>query len=149
MATTRVLSVEDGNLNKSTLVVSRKRDYVDLDLSFTAKESGELYKKFDAAAVKQAVKTLISTNRFEKPFQPNFGADIRGMLFELVNDPYVALEIKEKIKEVVRIYEPRIEIIEIDVNEKRDLNTLSVIFTFKVINSDEIVTLTTSFARLR
>lgn len=149
MATTRVLSVEDGNLNKSTLVVSRKRDYIDLDLSFTAKESGELYKKFDAAAVKQAVKTLISTNRFEKPFQPNFGADIRGMLFELANDPYVALEIKEKIKEVVRIYEPRIEIIEIDVNEKRDLNTLSVIFTFKVINSDEIVTLTTSFARLR
>ena len=59
MATTRVLSKEDGNLNTSTLITSRSRLYSDIDLTFTAKPNGEIYKKRDAAAVKQAVKNLL------------------------------------------------------------------------------------------
>ncbi len=149
MTTTRVLSAEDKNLNSSTLVVSRKRSYSDLDLSFTAKGSGEIYKKVDAAAVKQAVKTLISTNRFEKPFQPTYGGDIRGLLFELIDEPDFELELEDHIRETIKKYEPRAQVLNIEINDKRDINQVSVILTFKVINIEEIVTLTTSFSRLR
>ena len=62
MATARVLSQEDGKLNQSSVVTSRTRIYSDLDLTFTAKPNGEIYKKVDAAAVKQAIKNLILTN---------------------------------------------------------------------------------------
>lgn len=146
---TRILAAEDGNLNKSTLVVSRKTNYVDLDLSFTAKGSGEIYKKFDAAAVKQAVKTLVSTNKFEKPFDPEYGGDIRGLLFELVNDPDIEFEIRERMEETIARYEPRVKVLNIEVNDQRDLNTLTVLLTFKIINTEETITLTTSFSRLR
>jgi hypothetical protein len=149
MSTTRVLSIEDSKLNQSTLVGSRKKEYKDLDLSFTVKPSGELYKKVDAAAVRQAVKTLISTNRFEKPFQPDFGADIRSLLFELIDDPSVGYEIEERIKQNIERYEPRANVMNVEVNERPDNNSISVTIDFQVINTEEIVSLTTNFSRLR
>ena len=62
MATTRVLSKEDGNLNSVSIVTSRNRVYLDIDLLFDVNSNGEIFKKRDAAAVKQAVKNLIQTN---------------------------------------------------------------------------------------
>ena len=67
----RAYSIEDTNLNAS-LISSRKINYRDIDLSFAAKPAGDLFKKVDAASVKQAVKNLLLTNRGEKPFQPEF-----------------------------------------------------------------------------
>ena len=149
MSTTRVLSAEDSKLNQTTLVGSRKKEYKDLDLSFAIKQSGELYKKVDAAAVRQSVKTLVSTNRFEKPFQPDFGADIRGLLFELVDDPSVEYEVEERIKQNIERYEPRANVLDIVVNARPNANSISVTIDFQVINTEEIVSLTTNFSRLR
>ena len=71
MSTNRVLSREDGNLNStSSIVTTRVKPFRDIDLTFTVSETGELYVKRDASAVKQAVKNLIQTNYFEKPFLP-------------------------------------------------------------------------------
>jgi hypothetical protein len=86
MATTRVLAKEDGNLSQSTLIGSRRKEYKDIDLSFTAKTNGEIFVKKEAAAVKQAVKNLILTDYFEKPFEPFYGGNIRALLFELADD---------------------------------------------------------------
>lgn len=149
MSTTRVLSVEDARLNQTTLVTTRNVAYKDLDLTFTAKGSGEIYKKVDAAAVKQAVKTLITTNRFDKPFKPDFGADIRGLLFELVDDPDIEYEIDERIRQNIQRYEPRAKVLDLVVNSQPDNNSISVRLEFQVINTEEIVTLTTNFSRLR
>ena len=55
MATTRVLSKQDGTQSASTIITSRTRLYRDIDLSFTAKPNGDLYLKKDAAAVTQAL----------------------------------------------------------------------------------------------
>jgi len=148
MATTRVLSKEDGNLNTSTLITSRSRLYSDIDLTFTAKPNGEIYKKRDAAAVKQAVKNLIQTNHFEKPFQPRFGANIREFLFELAyND--IKTDIKSNIIRSIQTYEPRAKILKIDVNTRPDENSLDVTLEFQVINTKEIVVFTTVISRLR
>ena len=74
------LSTEDGNLSVSTLIGTRTKLYKDIDLTFANKPSGEIFKKESAAAVKQAVKNLMLTNHFEKPFQPRFGANFRDLL---------------------------------------------------------------------
>ena len=86
MVTRRVLSTEDGNLQKSVLISSRSVDYVDIDLAFANRPSGDVYKKRDAAAVKQSIKNILLTNHYEKPFQPFFGSNLRGMLFELADN---------------------------------------------------------------
>lgn len=148
MATTRVLSREDGSLNQSAIISTRQKPYKDIDLSFSAKPNGEIYKKTDAAAVKQAVKTLVQTNHFEKPFNPFFGGNIRSLLFELAYVD-VTSDIISNITETIETYEPRARIIDIFVEAQPDNNSVSVTIEFKVTNTEEIVVFTTSISRLR
>jgi phage baseplate assembly protein W len=148
MATTRVLSNQDTNQNTSAIITSRSRVYRDIDLSFTAKPNGELYVKRDAAAVTQALKNLIQTNYFEKPFQPFFGGNIRAMLFELVDEDSEE-ELAEQIVKAINAYEPRAKLLHLDVDIEPDQNTLRVKIEYQVVNTEEVVTFTTSVSRLR
>jgi phage baseplate assembly protein W len=145
---TRAFAVEDGNLNTTSLVTTRNRLYKDIDLTFAKKPSGEIYKKTDAAAVKQAVKNLLLTNKYEKPFQPEFGGDLNNLLFELVDNDTV-YEIDGAIREAIKKYEPRARIRQVSTNLQPDANSISVTITFQVVNTEEVVTLDTTIMRLR
>lgn len=145
---TRAFAVEDGNLNTTTLVTSRNRLYKDIDLTFAKKPSGEIYKKTDAAAVKQAVKNLLLTNKYEKPFQPEFGGDLNNLLFELVDNNTV-YEIDGAIREAIKRYEPRARVRQVATNLQPDANSISVTITFQIVNTEEVVTLDTTITRLR
>jgi phage baseplate assembly protein W len=148
MAIRRVLSTEDGNLEKSTLISSRTVDYVDVDLSFNKKPAGDVYKKKDASSVKQAIKNLLLTNHYEKPFQPFFGANLRGLLFELADDQTES-EVSVNIASAIQSYEPRVEVMDINVNVLPDQNDMRVSIVFKIVSTEEIVTFTTNLSRLR
>ena len=148
MAIRRVLSTEDGNLQKSTLISSRAVDYLDIDLTFAKRPSGDIYKKKDAAAVKQSIKNLLLTDFYEKPFQPFFGGNLRAMLFELADED-TEEEVEENIRNAINKYEPRAEILTITVNVLPDQNDMRVSVYFKIINTQETVTFTTNLSRLR
>jgi len=148
MATTRVLSREDGNLGTSTIITSRVQEYSDIDLLFAAKPNGEIYKKKDAAAVKQAVKNLILTNYYEKPFEPFYGGNIRALLFELA-DAEIEDDVQEQISRAIASYEPRALVRNILVNWQEERNSLLVTIEFQVVNTEEVVIFTTSLSRLR
>jgi hypothetical protein len=145
----KILSTEDGNLQGASLTTSRSRLYSDFDLSFAVNtSSGDIFKKKDAAAVKQAVKNLLQTNRMEKPFRPDFGADLRGMLFELADDG-TEQDLIEQVQGSISRYEPRAKITDLELNVSLDTNTLKVRIEFEVLNTDENVTLETTVSRLR
>lgn len=148
MATTRVLAKEDGNLSQSTLIGGRRKEYRDIDLSFTAKPNGEIFVKKEAAAVKQAVKNLILTDYFEKPFEPFYGGNIRALLFELA-DNEIEEETRENIIRAISAYEPRAIVREVSVSYQEERNSISIYIEFQVINTEEVVTFTTSLSRLR
>lgn len=148
MAIRRVLSTEDGNLQKSTLISSRTVDYLDVDLTFNKKPAGDIYKKRDAAAVKQSVKNLLLTDHYEKPFNPFFGANLRGMLFELADEDTES-EVINNIINAVNEFEPRVEVQDISVIVLPDQNDMRVTIIFQIINTEEIVTFTTNLSRLR
>ena len=142
------LSTEDGNLSVSTLIGTRTKLYKDIDLTFANKPSGEIFKKVDAAAVKQAVKNLILTNYFEKPFQPKFGGNLRDMLFDLADDD-AEEDIEDRIKAAITIFEPRAQALNVTAIATPDRNSIRVTAEFRVINTQETVTVTTVLARLR
>jgi phage baseplate assembly protein W len=146
----RLLSQEDGGINTNSKLVSRSRAFSDLDLTFANKPNGEIYKKIDAAAVKQSVKNLVLTNYYEKPFQPYFGTNIRDMLFELADD-ITSLEIKSNIAEAIEVYEPRaiVSDIIIDTNQIETHNSLGVSIIFRIVNSNDTVQFKITLARLR
>ena len=142
------LSTEDANLGVSTLIGTRTKLYKDIDLTFANKPSGEIFKKEDAAAVKQAVKNLMLTNYFEKPFQPLFGGNLREMLFDLADDD-AEEDIEDRIKAAITIFEPRAQALNVTAIATPDRNSIRVTVEFRVINTQETVTVTTVLARLR
>ena len=148
MATTRVFSTEDGKQNTSSIITSRSMVFRDIDLSFTARPNGEIYIKKDAAAVVQALKNLIQTNYYEKPFQPFFGGNIRSMLFELADEESED-ELREQIIDAINVYEPRAQLRRLETNLNLERNDLSVTIEFQVVNTSEQVTFTTIISRLR
>ena len=141
-------SIEDGNPGIRSLIGSREVDFSDLDLEFDVNDIGNLFKKIDAAAVRQSVKNIVMANYGEKPFRPFFGTGIRALLFELF-DFGLENDIKLRITNALNTYEPRAEILKITVEGERDENQIFVEIVFKVINTNEIVTLNTTISRLR
>ncbi|SVB97382.1 uncharacterized protein METZ01_LOCUS250236, partial [marine metagenome] len=61
------------------------RRYIDLDLFFQRMEpSNDVNTITDVQAVKRSVRNLVLLNPYEKPFHPEIGSGVRGMLFELM-----------------------------------------------------------------
>ena len=145
---TKAFSIEDGNLSKKTLLGTKTKEYLDIDLSFTAKPSGDLYKKSEAAAVKQAVKNLLLTNTTEKPFQPYYGGDLNDFLFELSED-FDEEDIRDYIFTAVSNYEPRATVLDVKSLIIPDRHDVKVTVVFQVVNTSEVVSIDITLARLR
>lgn len=88
------------------------------------------------------------TNFFEKPFEPFFGGNIRALLFELADDD-IEDDARENIVRAINAYEPRAIIRAIDVNYQEERNSISITIEFQIVNTEEVVTFTTSLSRLR
>ena len=144
----KAFSIEDGTINASSLITSRARSFSDIDLTFTKSPSGDLFKKVDAASVKQALKNLLLTGATEKPFNDDFGGGLGNILFELIDED-AADEIEETIQSSIDIYEPRVVIEKIDVITKPDGNRIHVKLVFRLINTQESITLDTTMSRVR
>lgn len=145
---TRVLSTEDGDLATPALVTSRARVYKDVDLSFEPRPAGDVYKKTDAAAVKQAVKNCLMTTPGEKPFLPTFGAGLSSLLFDLL-DADAEEDIPLLVETTIQNYEPRARVLETRTTPAPDYNTVGVRVTFQVVSTEEVISLQTTISRVR
>jgi phage baseplate assembly protein W len=110
--------------------------------------SQDLARKTNEEAVKASIKNLLLTDKGERPYQPNLGCNIRQMLFDNMTPDTIIL-MKEVIKDTLEAYEPRADIIGVDVRSSVDDNQVNIAVVFKVINSSEPVTLVTSLTRVR
>ena len=145
---TKSFSIEDGDLQNTSIITARQRQYVDIDLAFENKTSGDIYKKTAAAAVKQAIKNILLTNRTEKPFDPYYGGDLNRFLFSLSED-FDEEDLKDVIAAAIQNYEPRARIKDIQVFIFPDNYDAKVTVIFQVVSTSEVVSLDVSIARLR
>ena len=148
MAVSKAFSLEDGNLGSKSIIAARELVYSDIDLTFTAKPSGDIYKKTDAADVKQSVKNLLMTNYTEKPFNMKFGGNLNDFLFELDTDTDMGL-LADQIIEKVDLYEPRAQVISVDANAKPDTHEIRVTIEFQILSTSELVVFDLALTRLR
>lgn len=146
----KLLSTEDGNLASKTLVSSTNKTYSDVDLSFELNSTtGDIYKKKDAAAVQQAIKNIMLTNRFEKPFQPDFGGNLQALLFDLSKGSETEYEIRNQIKNTIERYEPRCSIEEIEIFALPETHSVNIKLKYSIVGTNKLVTLSTNVSRLR
>ena len=148
--TRRAFAQESSNLGTNSVPVSRKRQYSDVDLTLAVKPtSGDVYKKLDAAAIKQSIKNLLMTNQLEKPFRPDYGANLRSLLFEIL-DGTSGMFVKDRIKSTLNKLEPRAKVLDIKVYaDAYYKNTLETVVTFRLVNTSEVVQVSTKLSRLR
>ena len=144
----RVFAQEDGNLSTRPITTSRTTSYTDIDLTFTNKSNGEIFKKTDAASVKQAVRNLLMTNKGEKPFNPHYGGNLNDYLFSLSED-IDNIEIENAIMLAIDAQEPRAAVRGVQVLLKGDYNSIHVLVQFQVVNTLEIAELNLELTRLR
>jgi len=144
----RVFAQEDGNLSTRPITTSRTASYTDIDLTFTNKSNGEIFKKTDAASVKQAVRNLLMTNKGEKPFNPHYGGNLNDFLFSLSED-MDNIEIENAVALAIDAQEPRAAVRGVQVLLKEDYNSIHVLVQFQVVNTLEIAELNLELTRLR
>jgi len=143
----RKYSSDDANLNSGSIFTSRNRDYSDINMLFEANpNTGNIYKVKDAAAVKQAVRNIVLSNFYEKPFNIFYGSDLRNLLFENVT-PFSMQEAKTQIQNAIANNEPRAEVMSINISG--DDNTLIINLVFKVKETRQTQELNISLERLR
>jgi len=83
------------------------------------------------AQIADNFRNLIMTNNGERLGRYNFGANLKAVVFEYSNSPKLESVIIEAIIDVTQKYIPLIEItnvniLELDINEKNDLNEFGV-----------------------
>jgi phage baseplate assembly protein W len=124
--------------------------YSDIDLFFGPKTgSKDITKVIDVTAVKRSVRNLILTNPYEKPFHPEIGSGVRGVLFELMT-PITAYVLTMKIEEVIENFEPRARLVGVRAIPNLDNNAYEVTIEFYVVNAPtELVTMEVLLERIR
>jgi phage baseplate assembly protein W len=95
--------------------------------------TGFLGKVTNEESIKQSLKSLILTQRTERPFQPWLGSKIYALLFEL-NSPLVEYSLKEEIKTTIQNCEPRVHIDDIVITSAQayDTNEINITLYFQI-----------------
>jgi len=137
-----------GNLEQAR-IVSKKKPWRDLDLSLKIHPiRKDIIPLKDDAAIKNAVKNLLVSNFYERPFQDDLGANLRGLLFEPAG-LITTLNIKDNIKTVLRKYEPRVAVTSISVNNLENENSYQIIVNFNIKEYDSASGVEIVLRRLR
>ena len=112
------------------------KSFKDLSMSFKFNPlSGDLIALKNENAIARAVRNIVSTTPGEKFFDPDFGSSVGEILFENV-DEISAVSIQDEIRNCLGNYEPRVELIEVDVNPNYDENQFDVLITYRIVGVD-------------
>ena len=125
------------------------RIYKDLNLDFQQNTAtNDIQKITDVESVKRSVRNLINLNHYEKPFKPEIGSNLKGMLFELFS-PQMNHLISKEVDLLIRNYEPRCRLVNVNTVADADKNRYELSISFYVVNYPEPVVVQTFLERLR
>jgi len=110
--------------------------YRDLDFGLLITASGNIHIKNDNAAIVQSIKTILSTTPGERIMFPEFGSNLKYVLFDPM-DHITENLIATEIQDAINLWEDRISIIDVVVESLYDLNVYSVTVQYVVKETSE------------
>ena len=129
--------------------IARQETYKDLDFTFKQNpNTNDVGIKKDNASVTQSVLNILQTNHGERPFNYNFGANLRQYLFENMTN-ITAANMSTSINTALANHEPRIEVLNTNIQARADANEVNITVTGRVLSSNEILDISTSIERIR
>ena len=131
------------------VTITRKNDYRDLDLDFTAHPvTGDIITKTGPDAVGRAIRNLILTNFYDRPFRSYIGSNVHKMLFENMNS-LTERNIESHVKDVISNFEPRVKVEYVKAAADIDHNGCNVKIVYSLTNRGEIFQYTVFLKRIR
>ena len=129
--------------------IAIQETYKDLDFTFKQNpNTNDVGIKKNNAAVIQSCLNILRTNNGERPFNYFFGANLRSYLFENMNR-ITAANMSTSINVALKNYEPRIEVLNTNIQARADDNEVYITVTGRVKSTNEIVDISTTIERLR
>lgn len=130
-------------------MANNTRTFTDINFNFTSHPAtADIIKNTDEDAVKGAIRNLISTKNFDRPFHPEIGCGIHNLLFDNFTPLTIQLA-RRAVEDILRAYEPRAEILDVQVASPQDSNDLQITVVFRLINADNPLKVTTILNRTR
>ena len=112
------------------------RGFKDISMTFQANPlNRDLIAIKNENAIARSVKNIVFTLPGEKFFNPTFGSRISRTLFENIDD-ITSSVIVDEIKESIRNFEPRVELLDVQAFPNFDNNQFDVTIIYEVIGSD-------------
>lgn len=99
-------------------------------------------------AVKNAVKNLLLTNFFERPFNSTLGANLRGLLFE-PNDAITRISLRSNIRRCIQNFEPRVIVNGVNIQDNSERNAYNATVHFIIKEFDRQASVDIELRRLR
>jgi hypothetical protein len=123
--------------------------YSDIDLTFNKMPvTKDVAMSYDNQAVIRSVRSLLLTNFYERPFQPNLGSNLDAILFEPATNLSASL-LETEIRNVIKNYEPRVSVESVNVSLNPDMNSFSVSLFFYIGNNTAITPVNLTLQRSR
>lgn len=125
------------------------RTFSDLDLSFLANPiTGDISLKYDDNAIKQAVKNLVLTINYERPFHPEIGSQVSNLLFDLFS-PLTKATLIQAITNTILNFEPRVKLNKVDVLLINDEHSADITIEFTILNTQQPQSVNLTLRRTR
>lgn len=120
-------------------IKTKKNRFVDIDLSFSKHPvSKDISKKTNELAIAASLKNLIQTRMYGRPFHPELSSQVQDLLFEPLT-PGVIATLQRAIKYCIDNFEPRVEVLLIDVKDNTDQSALIITIIYRIIGTVENV----------
>ena len=94
--------------------------------------------------IRQAIRIILDTEPGERVMRPDFGAGLRGLLFEPINTTTMALA-RHRVEQSLILWEPRIDQIGVDVQAIPTQGVLNVSVRYRVRSTNTFYNLVYPF----
>ncbi len=117
--------------------VAETKLYADIDFRFRPHPiTGDVTIKYDTDAIKRAVRNIVLTNFYERPFKPSLGSSLRNQLLKMTTDRKVR-RLAVRVQKIIEDFEPRVENVKVQFGEVSDRNELDVTIFYNIKNNSQ------------
>lgn len=112
------------------------KSFKDVSMSFKVNPlNNDILTIKNETAIARSIRNLILTNKGERFFNSNLGCGVNRLLFDNV-DLLTASRIESEIRYTIETYEPRVNLININVQANIDNYTFDIVIQYEIIGID-------------
>ncbi len=112
------------------------KTFKDISLSFQVNPLNyDLIAIKNETSIARSIRNLVLTQPGERFFNQNIGSRVNQSLFENI-DSISASILKDEIENTIRNYEPRVDLIDIEINPNYDNNEFNVTIKYYIVGVD-------------